>query len=250
MKARRLYQFSVSHYCEKARWVLDYKRVDYEVIELFPGLHRKKLRRLGVPGSVPVYVDASGATPTVLGDSMDIALHLERTIADHPILPVDEADRAKVLAIARDLDHGAGPAVRRYMYGKILEANALPSVMFAGASGARLAAGRLAAPLLGALLKKQYKIDRAGMDKSYARVMAAFDGIEQLTGGDPKRYLVGDTLTLADITAASLLGPTVGAAESPWGRTPAPASMIALREELRARPAGRWILERYAVDRP
>ena len=43
---RTLYQFPISHYCEKTRWHLDHKGLDYRVDNLFPGFHRLKSQRL------------------------------------------------------------------------------------------------------------------------------------------------------------------------------------------------------------
>ena len=37
---RVLYQFPLSHYCEKARWLLDFKDLEYSVKNLFPATHR------------------------------------------------------------------------------------------------------------------------------------------------------------------------------------------------------------------
>jgi glutathione S-transferase len=37
---RVLYQFPLSHYCEKARWLLDHKELDYVAHNLIPGFHR------------------------------------------------------------------------------------------------------------------------------------------------------------------------------------------------------------------
>jgi hypothetical protein len=48
-----------------------------------------------------------------------------------------------------------------------------------------------------------------------------------------------------------LLGPIVAPPESPWARIPSalPLDVQALRRELRARPGGQWVMERYRCDR-
>jgi glutathione S-transferase len=73
--------------------------------------------------------------------------------------------------------------------------------------------------------------------------------IESELGGDPRRYLVGDRLSIADITGASLLAPVVAPPGSPWDLPGPPPAVLAMREALVARPAGQWVLERYRVDR-
>lgn len=34
-----LYQFPISHYCEKIRWALDFKQLKYNTVNLLPALH-------------------------------------------------------------------------------------------------------------------------------------------------------------------------------------------------------------------
>ena len=52
-----LYQFAGSHYCEKARWALDYKGVRYATVNLIPGPHWKTAKRIAGHSSVPFFVD-------------------------------------------------------------------------------------------------------------------------------------------------------------------------------------------------
>ncbi len=37
---RTLYQFPLSHFCEKARWMLDHKELEYVAHNLVPIVHR------------------------------------------------------------------------------------------------------------------------------------------------------------------------------------------------------------------
>ena len=37
---RTLYQFPLSHFCEKARWLLDHKELDFVAQNVVPGVHR------------------------------------------------------------------------------------------------------------------------------------------------------------------------------------------------------------------
>ena len=63
---------------------------------------------------------------------------------------------------------------------------------------------------------------------------------------------MGDAFTLADIAAASLLAPLVSPAGTPWDMFEEGSLPAALRkqlDDLRERPAGQWVLARYAEDR-
>ena len=50
-----LWQLQISHYVEKVRWALDYKRVPHIRRTLLPGLHAVKTKRLtGDTSTAPV----------------------------------------------------------------------------------------------------------------------------------------------------------------------------------------------------
>lgn len=49
-----LYQFPISHYCEKAAWALDYKKIPYRIVNLVPGPHGLIIRSMAPTTSVPV----------------------------------------------------------------------------------------------------------------------------------------------------------------------------------------------------
>jgi glutathione S-transferase len=101
------------------------------------------------------------------------------------------------------------------------------------------------APVLERALRRKYRIDAASIARSRALVIEACEHLERETGGDPARYLVGDSLTLADVTAASLLCGLVAPEGSPYAGMDFPEEARALGEEVAKRPAGAWIAARY-----
>ena len=46
-----LYIFAISHFCEKARWALDYLEIQHDVVHLAPALHSKLASKLGLKSS-------------------------------------------------------------------------------------------------------------------------------------------------------------------------------------------------------
>ena len=50
----QLYQFPISHYCEKVRWALDFKGLPYQKISCLPGLHARKNKKMAKFSSVPI----------------------------------------------------------------------------------------------------------------------------------------------------------------------------------------------------
>jgi glutathione S-transferase len=76
---RTLYPFPIPHYGEKTRWHLDHKGPDFQVDNLFPGLHRLKSKRLADIVTLPILKNGE----QVIGDFSQIALYLEQTYTQY-----------------------------------------------------------------------------------------------------------------------------------------------------------------------
>jgi len=126
----------------------------------------------------------------------------------------------------------------------------LASIMFPPGPGRLF--GRVMLPVIKSKLRQLYAIRPDTVEESRRRLLEGLDRIEREIDGDPSRYLVGNTLSLADITAAALYGPLVAPDNSPWKERPGvayPSAATELRAQVRARPAGQWVLRRYEQDR-
>ena len=249
MGALVLYQFPVSHYCEKTRWQLDAKGLTYRLVNLIPGLHRYRTRRLGQRSStLPILMDDRRVIP----DSTEIALHLEREYPGRPLLPPDDTGRRRALDLEDYFDDAFGIHCRRWMYYQVMASPLLAEVVFRGYGAPARIMGRLAAPMLRRGLRQLYKLTPENAAESRARLLAGIDRLERELSDDPTRYLVGGKLSLADVTAAALLAPLLSPVGSPW-QTPAgaevPPEIAALRAEVNQRSAGKWLHARYASDR-
>lgn len=241
---RTLYQFPISHYCEKTRWHLDHKGLDFQVDNLFPGLHRLKSKRLADIATLPVLRDGD----TVVGDSTRIALYLEAHYPHAPLLPQDPAERAEVLELEEQFDR-LGVHVRRWLYGQIRQWD---SVMHAMLKVYRPFFGLrdLMKPLLINGVQRLYGVTPARVAKSQSELLEGLALIESRIQGDPSRYLVGERLTLADISAAALFAPLFTPEGTPWhGIAGHDAKTQAFLDDLHAHPAGQWVMQRYAHDR-
>jgi glutathione S-transferase len=246
--ARTLYQFPFSHYCEKTRWNLDAKGLAYRVENVLPGPHRLLLRRLSRRTTVPLLVDQGQA----IVDSTEIALHLERAHPSPALLPTGEAERQRVLELETYFDEVAGIHVRRWAYGQLLDSPLLGAVILREYPGARRLLGNLLLPVLRRVIRREYQVRPEKVAESHALLSEGLERLERQIEGDPTRYLVGNMLTLADITAATLYAPLVGVPESPWPESLdalLSPTFVELRKSIRARPAGQWVLQRYKVDR-
>jgi glutathione S-transferase len=249
---RTLYQFPLSHYCEKARWHLDAKGLAYRIRDVTPGLHKLVALRHGAQGTVPLLLDGR----RVLDDSTAIAHHLEETYPDAGarLLPLDRATREQVLSHEAWFDDVAGPAIRAFFYAVMMkQPRGAALAFFASYRSVRMELlGRLLGPLFEAMLRAKYRIRRGTEASTRRAIVDAFDRVEEITRGDASRPLVGDGFTLADLAAASMLSPLVApegtlyAAMNPAGVFPEVAD---LRDSLRARPAWAWVERVYREHR-
>ena len=92
---RVLYQFPLSHYCEKARWLLDHKELDYVAHNLIPGFHRAFTYFKSGQYLLPMLKDGK----RWIADSTQIALYLDATYPEHTLLRRDEQLRDQAHAI-------------------------------------------------------------------------------------------------------------------------------------------------------
>src|SRR2546423_402029 len=103
-----LWQLKVSHYNEKARWALDYKRVPHVRRTAEPGRHRLIAQRLTGGRTFPVMVLDGEA----IGDSTRIIESLERRCPEPPLYPADPEQRRRALEIEDFFDEELGPYIR------------------------------------------------------------------------------------------------------------------------------------------
>jgi len=198
--ALRLYEIFWSHFCEKTRFCLDAKRLPFVRVAVNP-FTRREVTALGARGDVPVLQDGA----RVVEGSSAIAAHLETTCPEPPLLPADPARRAEVLAIETECDQLLGPDARRIAYEVAL---ASPALLEGTLLFRRPPKRWLNRPLLFFIepgLRRKFSIAPPEIDRSRARLRRLLLELQaRLAGGS---FLVGDRLSLADITAVSLLDP-------------------------------------------
>ena len=116
MKVPTLYVFNISHYCEKARWALDYFGIAHEVRPVMVGTHRRLAKKLGAKrGSVPFLQTDAGV---IAGSSAIIDWCEEQNAGARPSLAGETPNTVR--AIEKRLDDVAGVHIRRYYYSDAL----------------------------------------------------------------------------------------------------------------------------------
>jgi len=242
-----LWHIPVSHYSEKVRWALDLKGVEHERKQTMAGAHMALAlaRTKGQVYTFPV-MKLNGRS---VGDSTAIIEALEAAYPDPPLYPSDPGERRRALELEDWFDENLGPASRVVAWHEIARDQA--SLESVAANSVPPAFGR-SSKLSGAVAKGFVAMRfRVLSDERAARarqeVLTAFDKLEDELGG--RDYLVGDSFTVADLTAASLFYPLALPPEAPRVIERAPTGMDEFTAPLRERPGYRWIGEMFRRHR-
>ncbi|MGZ4183308.1 MAG: glutathione S-transferase family protein [Solirubrobacteraceae bacterium] len=239
-----LWQLQLSHYNEKVRWALDYKRVPHIRRSLLPGPHVRKARRLTGDTSTTPMLTLDGRS---IGDSTRIIAAIEQCWPRPPLYPEDETQRRHALELEEYFDEELGPHIRRAMYHEMLPHPELLLPRFTHGQPLRQQMLlRAAFPALRAAMRRRMEISPETAALSRAKVAAAMDRLEReiSTSG----YLVGDSFTVADLTAAALFYGVARPPEFPYpmvapGDLPGPWREFL--DSLARRPGGQWVTDIY-----
>jgi glutathione S-transferase len=241
-----LWQIDISHYAEKVRWALEYKGVDHVRRSPLPGTHIPIALVLtrGAHPTVPV-LQVDGRT---IGDSTEIIAALESLYPEPPLYPIDAEERARAIELEDWFDENLGPQARLLPFYELIQEPEIFAEVAAESVPGPL--GR-AKPVVGAYARAYTSLRwgaNSGEDADRAReaIVAAFDKLEaELERGDGE-FLVGDALSVADITAASLFYPVVVPTEGPLDPSlPRPPAFDRFRQSLSDRPGYRWVEETF-----
>jgi glutathione S-transferase len=204
-----LFQFTGSHFNEKARWGLDWKGVRHERISLMPGPHMRTMKKLTGATETPALRDGED----VVAGSTAILEHLERRFPEPALFPNDASERTRALDIVRHWDAEIGPAVRLAKFFEVMEGAYAAGAFCQGQGPVARGLYRATFPLVGMLMRSKMGIDAENAAAAREITRGAFEFVAKEPG--PQGYLVGDRFTVADLTCAALLMPCVPVSE--WG---------------------------------
>jgi glutathione S-transferase len=243
-----LWQLQVSHYVEKVRWALDYKRVPHIRRSLLPGLHALKAKRLTGDTSTAPVLTIDGRS---IGDSTPIIAAIEQRWPQPPLYPENAEQRRRALELEECFDEELGPHIRRAFYQELLSRSELVVPLFTyGRSRAARALLRAGFPLLRVAMRRRFQISAESAAVSRAKMVDAMDRLERAISASG--YLVGDSFTVADLTAAALLYGVARPPEFPYAVVAdddLPDSWREFVDSLAQRPGGRWVAEIYRRHR-
>jgi glutathione S-transferase len=240
-----LWHIPLSHFSEKVRWTLDYKRIAHRRRVLGPDYLIRAWRATG-RGTLPILFLDSRA----IGDSTHIIAALEERYPEPPLYPGDAAARQRALALEDYFDEQLGPAIRAAIVTPLFrhDPDAALRVLTTGMPDKAYQRLRPLVRIFPAFYRFRHKISEAKLEADRATVSAALDRIEQQREG--RAYLVGDAFTVADLTAAAMLSPVLQPAEIQYPlQVKLPAYLQDYRATLLSHPAAQWTAGIYRLHR-
>jgi glutathione S-transferase len=245
-----LWQIDISHYSEKVRWALEYKGIDHKRRSILPGSH------------IPIaLVMTRGAQPTMpvlqlegrnIGDSTEIIATLEARYPEPPLYPVDAEERARAVELEDWFDENLGPHSRLLPFYELIQE---PELFAEIASESVPGPLGKAKPVVGAYARAYTSIrwganSNEDADRAREAILAALDKLDEELEQGNGEFLVGDQLSVADITAASLFYPVVIPPEGPLDPDlPRPPAFERFRESLSDRRGFKWVEETFRRHR-
>jgi glutathione S-transferase len=245
-----LFQLDVSHYSEKARWALDYKQVPHVRRSPLPGAHMIVSLALTRGESVTLpLLQIDGRT---IADSTAILAAIEAHWPDPPLYPADPEQRRRALELEDFFDEELGPHARLLPFHELTNEPAIFAEVAAAAVPGPLGKAK---GLVGLYARTYTGLrfgvrDRAAAATARAKIIAALDRLEAELEAGGGEFLVGESFSVADLTAASLFYPVVGPEQGPLpAEIPTPPALERFRAEIADRPGYAWVEETFRRHR-
>jgi glutathione S-transferase len=187
----RLYVLAPSHYCERARWALQHRGIDFEEVALAPGPHAFKAKKLSGSTKLPLLQTADGV---VVGSSAIMSW-----------AGLEGGDPEVEQRVEAEL----GVQARRMVYAGLLNETPEHAVelLFDGASAGSAFIGRVMWPLTRRVMISGLRTQAKHIPAIERAIADELTWLESRLDG--KHYFVGDTFGRTDMTVASLLTPLV-----------------------------------------
>ncbi len=239
----RLITIAVSHYCEKARWALDWLKIPYIEENHVPVFNRFYTIPYGGK-STPLLVTETGN----FVDSTEI-LHYLNSISpeNRRLYPKNPLQRQEVNKLEDLFDRQLGISTRSWAYFYVLDRpKVVREIWCKGVPKLEKIGCAIAFPLLRSMVSKACNSTSEGAARSLSKIKEIFAKVEKRLEG--QKYLVGDSFTAADLTFAALSAPVIRPAEHPIMSSELrglPEEMLNVIQELRSTPAGKYALHLY-----
>ncbi|MBF2014621.1 MAG: glutathione S-transferase [Rivularia sp. T60_A2020_040] len=243
-KPFRLITIPVSHYCEKVRWTLDILKLPYIEEPHMPPFYRFATSKVG-GATVPVLVTED----KVFTDSTDILQYLDSISPnDAKLYPIDSQQRQEVEELEELFDEQLGTAIRSWAYFYIVDNNKIIKEKWTqNVPNFEKLLFPVIYPPMRSLVRKKYDVNVESVGQYYQQINSIFEKVSGLLV-DGRNYLIGDKISAADITFASLAAPILQPPQHPIKSSDSeelPAEMLSKIKKFRESIAGKFALKLY-----
>src|SRR6266852_5467191 len=238
-----LWHIPFSHFNEKVRWALDFKNIPHRRQCVRADYLFKAWRATG-HGTLPIlFLDGEPVR-----DSTAIIAALEQRQPEPALYPKDPARLRRALELEDYFDEVLGPSLRAAVVTPLFseDPELALRVLTTGMPDRAYRTLRPLARIFPAFYRFRHKISDSKLEADRATVNAALDRIEQERQG--RAYLVGDAFTVADLTAAAMLGTLLQPPEIQYPlRVELPPYLQDYRVTLLQHPATQWTAGVYRL---
>lgn len=244
----RLITIPMSHYCEKARWALDYAGLEFTEDAHLQIFHYLAVKPHSDVGMVPVLV--TDESPVC--ESSEIVKYADQFLpSGHRLYPLDK--QVEIEALEQRFDQQLGVESRRWVYHRWSKAGVI-AVLKIAAQGTPLwqrVLAPLCFPFMLLYVFRLLSVSAPNVEKGVQIIEQEFDYVAALLS-DGRPFLCGEQFTAADICFASMAAPLVLPRE--YGiRLPtyheAPEAAKADIERFTQHPAGKYALKLFSEMR-
>ncbi len=213
--AMKLYQFPISHYCEKARWALQFKNARFQQVNIPPGLHNFIIKRNAPAALDPITVPLLIKGSEVIQGSGEIISYIDRVIPEYPLGFKNKNLQKEALDLEYFLDETVATLFRSLAYNIFLK-DRKTLIQFWSTDGPIYTRTwlTLAMPFIGRAIRQMYQTDSIYIEGYKKQFSTALDRLDTLC--ESKTFLVGDRFSRADLTMAAILAPMVFPKEHPY----------------------------------
>lgn len=187
-----------------------------------------------------------------VGDSTAIIAALEQRYPEPQLYPADPEQRQRALELEEFFDEELGPYARLLPFHELVNKPEIFAEVAADAVPGPL--GKVK-PVVGLYARAYTSLrfgvrDKAAAQTAREKIVAAMDRIDAELAASDSDYLVGESFSSADLTAASLFYPVVMPPEGPLSPgLPIPPAFERFRDSLRDRPGFAWVEEMFRRHR-
>jgi glutathione S-transferase len=221
----RLVTIPISHYCEKARWALEYLQIPFQELAQMPPFHLTAVKKYGGTGLPILLTDTQ-----VIRDSTEILRYLE-TLQPGKLYPPEPHPLGTELEEL--FNEKLGVHTRRWGYSAILTPELIYPKWTQGVPIWQKLSFAIVFPKVRSIVRQRFQITETSMQESYREIEIVFDRVNQVLS-DGRKYLLGNRFSAIDLTFAALAAPILQPPEHPIPPSPLQSLPTQMQDNIRA----------------